>query len=287
MVPDRLQWQIDNNFSNAGIAVAVVGGIAAAGTIGAVGNVVAGQTAAKGAEKAASTEAAAQTQAVNTETQQGNAAAALQQPYEQYGTSAGNMLLADLQPGGSLAQVPSLTSADITQMPGYEFTLQQGLLSTQNAQAAQGLGVSGNALAAAGQYATGLAATNYQNYFSDFWANQNNRYNMLYNLTTLGENAATNAGNNMVTVGGQIGNTLTTSAANIGSAQAAAGAATASGIASGANSLSSGVSNALLANALLGQTQGGSTIPNLTTGVPQSTAGTSAMYGIPMENLNA
>lgn len=269
------------------VAVALVGGLVGAGAIGGVGQAVGGAEAAKGAEKAASTEASAQTQAVNTEEQQGQAAAALQQPYEQYGTSAGNMLLADLQPGGSLAQVPSLTGADITQMPGYEFTLQQGLLSTQNAQAAQGLGVSGNALAAASQYATGLAATNYQNYFSDFWANQNNRYNMLYNVTQLGANAATNAGNNMVTVGGQVGNTLTTSAANIGQAQAAAGAAIGSGIAGGANSLASGVSNALLANALLGQTQGGSTIPNMTTNVPQTTAGTSAMYGIPMENLNA
>ena len=56
MVPDRLQWQIDNNFSNASIAVALVGGLAAAGTVGAVGNVIGGETAAKGAPKAASTE---------------------------------------------------------------------------------------------------------------------------------------------------------------------------------------------------------------------------------------
>jgi hypothetical protein len=49
---------------------------------------------------------------------------------------------------------------------------------------------------------------------------------------------------------------MNTAAANIGSAQATAANDTATGI----SGLSSGVSNALLANALLGQTQGGSTL---------------------------
>lgn len=238
------------------VAVAIIG----AGVIGGIGTVVGGSEAASGAQKAASTQAQAQTQAVNEEIAQGNQAATLQQPYEGYGTAAGSQLSAALAPGGFLTQTPSLTGADISQMPGYQFTLQQGLLSTQNAQAAQGLGVSGNALAAASQYATGLASTNYQNYFNDFWANQNNRYNMLYNVTQMGANAATNAGNQMIDVGGQVGNTLTTSAANIGSSQATAAADTGAGVAGGTSALGSGVSNALLANALLGQTQGGSTV---------------------------
>ena len=139
------------------------------------------------------------------------------------------------------------------------------------AAAAQGLGVSGTALGAASNYATGLAAENYQNYFNDYWANQNNRYNMLYNVTQMGANAATNAANQMFDVGGQVGNTLTTSAgniantettsaANIGSAQATAGADIGQGISGATSALGTGISNALLANALLGQTQGGSTV---------------------------
>lgn len=255
------------------VAVALIGGVVAGG-IGAVGDIAGGAEAASGAKQAAATEAAAQTQAVNEEVSQGNAAAALQQPYEGYGTTAGNELMGEIGgtaavPGQttSLGAMPSLTGADISQMPGYAFTLQQGLLSTQNAAAAQGLGVSGTAQAAAANYATGLASENYQNYFNDYWANQNNRYNMLYNVTQMGANAATNAGNQMVDVGGQVGNTLTTSAANIGSAQATAAADVGSGISSGTSALSSGVSNALLANALLGQTQGGSTVGNsLTSG---------------------
>lgn len=233
------------------VAVAIVG----AGVAGAVGSVAAGSIASSGAQKAAGTMANAQLEAMQIQQQEGQQAAQLQVPYENLGTQTAGQLGNELAAGTLGAPAP-LDQASIQNMPGYQFALQQGLLSTQNAQAAQGLGVSGNALAAASQYATGLANTNFQNYFSDYWANQNNRYNMLYNTTQLGQNAATNAGNQMVQVGGQIGNTLTTSAANIGSAQATAAADTAQGV----SGLGSGVSNALLANALLGQTQGGSTV---------------------------
>jgi hypothetical protein len=129
-------------------------------------------------------------------------------------------------------------------MPGYQFTQQQGLLATQNAAAAQGLGVSGNALAGAAQYATNLASTNYQQYFNDFWANQNNRYNQLMGMVQTGTNAAVGAGSNVAA-----------SAAAAGQQQAAAGQAAAAGTVGAGSS----VSNALVANALLGN-QTGSTL---------------------------
>jgi hypothetical protein len=47
--------------------------------------------------------------------------------------------------------------------PGYQFTLGQGLESTQNSAAARGLGSSGAALKGAATYATGLADQTYQN----------------------------------------------------------------------------------------------------------------------------
>ena len=47
--------------------------------------------------------------------------------------------------------------------PGYQFTLDQGLESTQNGASARGLGTSGAADKAAASYATGLASTTYQN----------------------------------------------------------------------------------------------------------------------------
>ena len=124
------------------VAVAVVGGIAAATSI--AGGVISSS----GAQKAASTEAAASQAATAEQTaarqqEQQNVA-----PYLGYGTTAGNELTSELQSGALGAAAPTDQNA-IANMPGYQFTLQQGLLSTQNAAAAQGLGVSGAALKAA------------------------------------------------------------------------------------------------------------------------------------------
>lgn len=225
------------------VAAAVIG----AGILGA-GTSLIGSSEASGASKqAAGISAAAQAY-------QEQAAA----PFVGFGGLAvGSMENMLTQAGGAMdvnsgayGVAPSLNSSDIAQMPGYQFTQQQGLLATQNAAAAQGLGVSGNALAAASQYATNLASTNYQQYFNDYWANQNNRYNMLMGLTQVGENASVGSGSNV---------TGTSSAAS----QATQNAGTAA--AAGTSGAGSSISNALLANALLGN-QTGSTIPSGATG---------------------
>lgn len=49
-------------------------------------------------------------------------------------------------------------------LPGYQFTLGQGLKSVQNSAAARGLGTSGAALKGAANYSTGLANSQYGNY---------------------------------------------------------------------------------------------------------------------------
>jgi hypothetical protein len=220
-----------------------------------VGSVASGAIASSGAKQAASTEAAASEAATAEQT------AARQQeqqniaPYLGYGTTAGNELTSELQSGALGAAAPTDQNA-IANMPGYQFTLNQGLLSTQNAAAAQGLGVSGAALKAASSYATGLAASNYQNFFNDYWSNQNNRYNMLANTMNMGANAAAGLNNNLTSSSNTQATNTTQAAANIGNAQQSAANATATGV----SNLGSGVSNALLANALLGQTQGGSTV---------------------------
>jgi hypothetical protein len=233
------------------VAVAIVG----AGFATAVGSVASGAVASKGAQQAASTEANAQLQAAKIQQQMAEQAQAIEAPYVGFGTTAGQQLTNELQSGALGAPAP-LDNNTIANMPGYQFTLQQGLLSTQNAAAAQGLGVSGAALKGAASYATGLASTNFQNYFSDYWANQNNRYNMLANTMNTGANAGAQLGSQLVQSGSNQANQLNTSAANIGTAQQNAANASAAGV----QGLGSGVSNALLANALLGQTQGGSTV---------------------------
>lgn len=230
---------------SAGTAALIAGGVGAAGSV--TGALISSQ----GAKQAASTEAQAQ----GTQLQ-------LAAPYIGYGEQTGNELLSEIMtptnPTGILGVAPSVepspTSSNLTQMPGYKFTQQQGLLATQNAAAAQGLGVSGNALAAAGQYATGLASQNYsqylqnyQQYFNDFWANQQNRYNMLSGLTTMGANASVGAGSN-----------ISSTAAGEAAAQTSAAQATGSGLSGAASSLG----NATLTNALLANQTGTTINPN-------------------------
>jgi hypothetical protein len=240
------------------VGVAIGVGVAAAAT-SAIGSVVGGSEAASGAKSAASTEAAASQAATAEQTaareqEQTNVA-----PYLAYGTTAGNELTSELQSGQLGAAAPTDQNA-IANMPGYQFTLQQGLLSTQNAQAAEGLGVSGSALKAAASYSTGLASTNYQNYFNDYWSNQNNRYTMLANTMNMGANAASNLNTNITSSSNTQATNTVNSAANQGAALTTAGTDTGNATSSAGNALGSGVSNALIANSLLGQTQGGSTL---------------------------
>lgn len=301
--------------------VAVAIGIGAAGALSAGGSILAANTASAGAQKAAQTEAAAQQAGVTAEEQmyaQGSAlqqqdlqtaiqqaqnyygtASGLEQPFISMGQGIGNELTGELTGGapvpgqpGALGAMPSLT--DMSQLPGYNFTLQQGLLATQNAAAAQGLGVSGVALKGASQYAENTANTFYNNYLQNYWANQNNRYNMLAGIMGTGATTASNLGGQAVNTGGNIasaagaaGNaalsgavntgqniagTTTGTAAAIAQTQQAAANAQAAGITGASNSLSSGVTNALLANALM-QGAPGSTLPALNPANQNQSAG--------------
>lgn len=286
--------------------MAIIEGAAVVGGLSLAGSVAGSSISAGGAQKAAQTEANAQQQAIQAETQmynqgqqiqQQDLATAINQAQQYYGTASGletpyaemgvpiaNQLVGELQgttavPGqaGPLGGMPSLT--DMSQLPGYDFTLQQGLLATQNAAAAQGLGISGPAMKAASSYAENTANTFYNNYLQNYWANQSNRYNMLAGVMNTGSTAATNLGeqavqtggqiagaagaagnqalSSAVTTGGQIGGTTTSTAANIAQAQMNAANAQAAGITGG---VQGGITNALLANALLSNT--GSTIPS-------------------------
>lgn len=152
------------------------------------------------------------------------------------------------------------TQAQLEATPGYQFTMDQGLESTQNSYAARGLGTSGAAEKGAASYATGLADTTYQNQFTNalntytnnatagqnaYNTNQSvaqnafntnttlgqNTYNInlqrQQNLANLGENAAAQTGQAATTTAGNIGATYVgaanaSAAGQVGSAQAAA-----------------------------------------------------------------
>jgi len=254
------------------VAAAVVGGSAISG----IGGLIGSSQAASGAQQAAATEAAAQDRATQAQLQmQQNAIAQEQLGFSEaqfyqnpfWDTGLGNYLGLSKEVGiGALGAQPSLT--DITQLPGYSFTLQQGLNATQNAAAAQGLGVSGAALKGASTYAENLANTYYNNYLQNYWTNQNNRFNMLYNLAGFGSgsanaltSAAVGAGNTgaqaSTAAGAQIGSTIANTSAGIAQAQQSAANLQGAGLTGFGSSIGSALSNPAVANALFG---GGSTL---------------------------
>lgn len=255
------------------MVAAAIGGSAA---ISGITSLVGGSKSASGAQQAASTEAAATQQAIQAEQQMFQQAYGLEAPYATTGTTTeqellGEMGLASLYGGTNtggnfsgtgdyLGNMPSLT--DASKLPGYNFTLQQGMNATNNAMTAQGLAAvpgggnySGAQMKGNIAYAEGLANTYYNNYLSNYWTNQNNRYNMLAGLVNTGQAAAGNLGQQATQAGGNIAATGQAGANSIAAAQQAGANAQAAGI----SGLGSSAGNALTAAALFGN-QGGSTI---------------------------
>jgi hypothetical protein len=247
------------------MVAAAIGGSAA---ISGITGLVSSSQAASGAANAQATEAAATQAAIAAEQSNFQTAYGLLDPYAQTGTGAEGELSAEIGVGpigagspayGFLDRAPSLT--DITQLPGYSFTLQQGLNATNNAASAQGMaavpggtgtvGAGGSNYSGPQQkgdigYAENLANTYYNNYLSNYWTNQNNRYNMLAGLVNTGAAAAGGLGTNAVNTGSAIAGTGQAGANSIAAAQEAQANAGAAGIAG----LGGAGSNALLGAAL-------------------------------------
>jgi|KBSMisStaDraftv2_1062788.scaffolds.fasta_scaffold00169_22 hypothetical protein len=151
----------------------------------------------------------------------------------------------------------NMTQAELLQTPGYQFALNQGQRATQAAQAAKGLGMSGNAMKAGMNFATGLANQTYQDQFKiqqqrymDYVQNFQNRVaqanavaSPMYNAAALGENAAARTGALGQQTYANIGNDLTLSGQALGTGTAVQGAAFGSGLNTLGNTVSSGLGN--------------------------------------------
>lgn len=201
------------------VATAIIG----SGVVGAGASIFGSQTAADAQRDAANQASQTQLQMFG-QTQQNLA------PFIQ----GGQQSLGALQ-----AAIPGLTAnfnptmQQLQQTPGYQFTLGQGLKSTQNSYAAQGLGSSGAAMKGAANYAEGLAGTTYQQQFTNNLAQNAQAYNMLYGPAALGANAAAGLASQSTAVGGQVGqNTI-----GAGNATAAANIATGNAVGNGLNSI--------------------------------------------------
>jgi len=188
-----------------------------------------------GAQSAASQQSAAQQQAAATQQAMFNTINKQQQPFIQSGYGANTTLSDMMKPGGYLTQQFNPTQQQLEQYPGYQFAQQQGQQATLNADTPGQGAMSGAALKDLTSFATNTAATHYGDYFNQFQTQQNNIFNRLSGLTSIGQNAAANVGSS----GTQLGT-------GVAQAQAAAGGSQAAGTVGAANALSGGLSMAAL-----------------------------------------
>lgn len=141
-------------------------------------------------------------------------------PFMSAGTGALSQLanIFGFGPGGTGQPNAAAATSQLTQFPGYQFGMDQGVQALDRSAASKGLVLSGAQLKDAQQFGTNYAMQQaWQPYVSE-----------LNSISGLGENAA--AG---------VGNAGTAAGQGIASSQLAAGQSTASGIVGGANQLTS------------------------------------------------
>lgn len=175
----------------------------------AIGDITGANQQAQAAKDAAATQAAASTYAANLQNQQFQTTQQNLAPYMGLGTAAMPQLmnLLGLGPQGSAGMQTALEN-----VPGYQFTLNQGLQQLQNQQSATGQNLSGAQEKGLQNYTTGLAQSNYQNYLNNYM-----------NTVGMGENAASGLGSLGAANASSVGNTLMSGANATAAGQIAAG----------------------------------------------------------------
>jgi hypothetical protein len=197
----------------------------AVGGASLIGGVIAGQ----GAKSAAHTQANSSQYAADLQKNMYDQTVAREQPYVQAGYGAVNTL------SGMMGQLNKPFTADMMKeySPAYQFQMQQGQQGVLN-QASNSQGaLSGAALKDLTAYNQGFANTAFNNAFNQYQTQQNNVFNRLSGLATLGQGAASN----QATGGSNYANSIGNSISNVGSALGA-------GQVGQANAYSSALSNA-------------------------------------------
>ena len=154
-------------------------------------------------------------------------------PFMNAGTTAINQIGQMTAPGGSMST--PFTAQDLANnlSPSYAFGLQQGLGQAQNQANASGGMVSGNALQGLNTFAQNYAQNGAQQAYNNYTTNQNNIFNRLSSIASLGQNAAAGVGNTGMNAANNAGNYLT----QAGNAQASGTMGAANGM---GNALTSG-----------------------------------------------
>jgi hypothetical protein len=226
------------------MAAALIG--AGGSLLGGTSSLIGGGKQASAAKEAASIQADAARFAAQLQQQRFEEVKGLLMPFVDYGKGAMPSLqtLTGTAPGmdptapltAPLTKLPeqwSPTTENLRKMPGYEFQLQEGQKAGEGVLAASGLGRSGAAVKAAENWASGLAASNWQSNWQQFLGQQNlnmagqaQTYNQLAGELQTGLSAA-----------GAVGGVGIQSAGQVGNALQAAAAAQASGVVGASNAL--------------------------------------------------
>lgn len=229
--------------------------ILGAAAIGAGGSILAANTQADATQQAANTSAAASQQATQTQLQMYNQTRSDLQPFTQTGTSALSGLSQLLGPSGPISTLLGLgpngaagATAQLQNMPGYQFALQQGGQALDRSAASRGLLLSGGQLKDAQTFGQGLASQQYGTTLSQLGTYGN----QIAGLVNTGENAAAQTGNAGSAAANSIGTSLLTGAGQQSTAIQNGGTAAASGIAGAANNIGTLLQNADIQAALNG-----------------------------------
>lgn len=130
---------------------------------------------------------------------------------------------------GSLLR--DFSMADFEKDPGYDFRMAEGMKGITNSAAARGALLSGAALKAAGRYNQDFASSEFGNAYNRFNNNKTNQFNRLASLAGVGQQAATQIGNQGIATGQSMAQN-----------QIGAGNARASGYIGQSNALAGGLS---------------------------------------------
>ena len=209
----------------------------------AVGTLAGSAISASGAESAASTQAGAAENAQQISENEFNTITGQEQPFMSAGYGALTALNQGLGVGTDTGTGPvgygSLTSPFTAQTfqsmsPAYQFQLQQGQQGVLNQDASGQGALSGAAAKDLIGYNQNYANTSFNNAFNQYQTQTGNIYSRLSGIAQLGQNAASNTGQQGTALAGQAAQ----SATNIGSAQAAGTIGAANAASSGLSSLS-------------------------------------------------
>jgi hypothetical protein len=214
------------------VAAAVAGGSIAGGVIGAIGS-----------NRAANTQAAAGRDAIAEQQREFNIIQQNLAPYLAEGQRGLAQLDTDFGPGGAGSKPFNF---DISQDPGYQFRLDQGLKGVSNSASAAGTSLSGATLKELTQYGQQYASGEFNAAFGRDLATKQNLLQTDIARAGIGTSATSTSANVGTQTAGSIGNTIT----GIGNATAAGQVGVANAIGGGI----SGAGNSFLLSSILNRT---------------------------------